>query len=458
MIWAIGASAVIGAAMPWRRRIWEWMETLPERLGESRLPVQVGSIAASAIMAMSLSYVVLGGHVGTSGGGGGAVLPAAPDMPQVYTITSDTNSVIIVGSAFSGDGSDQHDSTQVQVFRVATALSGTAMLSASSGAQIRDTLTSNDSLKADTIYKARIRYKGKPDQSNAWSEWSAPDTFTNQALFFQMDLGAGAYPLAGFSALQDTVANCTTIARSAGAGPSGQAIYRLATTDSAYNNDVGCPGQPYVGWAVTLAANAAFGYGGTFYERFRFRLPEGTNCNAWDFTGGDIDSPVSSTIHSAKTTMHNDQAPGGNSEGRVMFAVACHQSESPNRVGYYLARANGDQRCNSNGLMGSGSFTLTHDDGVWVDVQIRRSFSSAEDADDASYALWLDNNTEGSPTCVVNTTTWTASTVVINTDGQPRTMHVGFYWNNPQRAPDGDIVYEITDYEIGPTFHPGWNN
>ena len=90
---AIGAAGALGAAMPWRRRIWEWMQSLPERLGESRLPIQVGGIAAASIMALSLSYVVLGGHVGTSGGGSASVPPAAPSAPTVYTITPDTNSV-----------------------------------------------------------------------------------------------------------------------------------------------------------------------------------------------------------------------------------------------------------------------------------------------------------------------------------------------------------------------------
>ena len=169
MIWAMGAAAVLGGAMPWRRRIWEWMQSLPERLGEARLPIQVGGIAAASIMSLSLSYVVLGGHAGTGDRTGGT-LAGTPGTPTITAVVSDTSTwVVNFTTAFSPNGSDTQDSIAITVLRSGAA---DTLFHAKSGVQSADTVSDNADLKADTTYRVLGRQKGTD------GGWSVADTIS----------------------------------------------------------------------------------------------------------------------------------------------------------------------------------------------------------------------------------------------------------------------------------------
>ena len=414
---AIGAAGALGAAMPWRRRIWEWMQSLPERLGESRLPIQVGGIAAASIMALSLSYVVLGGHVGTSGGGSASVPPAAPSAPTVYTITPDTNSVIIVGSVFGGQGSDVHDSTQVQVFRVANDMSGAAMLSASSGAQVRDTLTSNDSLKADTTYKARIRYKGRPDQSNAWSAWSAPDTFANQVAIFAMNYDGSADSTAGWSTFRTDVE--VTQTRQTGVGPGGENAYRQVF------NVVSPPnGDFYMGWRSNpVISGAPFAYGDTVYFSWAFRFNTGHNSSYYE-QGTSNNGGIGRT----KVLILND---GG---GSARTLVELWDNESPQQWLIIIDDLYYDAY-------------IPFDTG-WNYVQIAKKYSSSLNAADGWFKMWIDNSVVGSPD--VN-----ATGLVLNASGTPGDVQFTGYANNAAYT-DGVITWDQFGFQITDAFRAGW--
>lgn len=160
-----------------------------------RLGVIAGVVAALAMGALGLSMSAGWGPGGPGPGPGGVVVggnrtrsgstPAgtigAPNTPTgINTIVVDTSTVIIFSNAFVGSGADTQDSLNVQLFRVANNMSGAAMLDLKQGVFVRDTFVSNDSLKADTTYKARMRHKGT---AGGWSAWSAPDTFINATSF-----------------------------------------------------------------------------------------------------------------------------------------------------------------------------------------------------------------------------------------------------------------------------------
>ena len=181
----MAGAAVLGAAMPFRARLLAWLRGLIEWEGDGGGRVVIGdrttlaTLGGIGVLGMC-AYFVLGGVTSAGGGQDGPVggVYAAPATPTgVVSVVVDTSTVWVQGSAFDGDGDDTQDSVNTQLFRVANNMSGAAMLDIKGGAFIRDTFVSNDSLKADTTYKARIRYKGL---NGGWSAWSAPDTFVNQ--------------------------------------------------------------------------------------------------------------------------------------------------------------------------------------------------------------------------------------------------------------------------------------
>lgn len=148
-------------------------------IDKPRLSDRIVGWTGSVVITATCMYTALafwgGGSTIFSGGGGGSDdggvvsdVVAAPDTPTidavVFAATGD--SLRLLGSTFSGDGSDTHDSTQFQVDTAGTGAWSGAKFTSLLGAVETDTAIGLDSAG---VFKARVRYKGT---EGGWSSWS----------------------------------------------------------------------------------------------------------------------------------------------------------------------------------------------------------------------------------------------------------------------------------------------
>lgn len=139
--------------------------------------------AAPAIQGMlPLRFWASGGF--SVGDGGGGAVPPPPEAPSYdppatptvdATVLSDT-SVVLIGSAFSGDGDDTHDSTIFQATLLSQSGWANFVIADTLGAVERDTTYG---YTPDSVYKARMAYKGV---NGGYSAFSDSVTFTASAV------------------------------------------------------------------------------------------------------------------------------------------------------------------------------------------------------------------------------------------------------------------------------------
>ena len=165
----------------------EWLEERPDGSvvqgsSNSLVPV-MSSLLAFGALAYGLGF---GGVAGIAGGattGSEAQSFSPPNTPTIdIAVFAETNdSLYWLGSAFSADPGDTHDSTQVQIDTIGTNnWSGSTTYTDSVYlASERDTVppvsNSGRALQADAVKKARLRYYGR---EGGWSAWSDSIQFT----------------------------------------------------------------------------------------------------------------------------------------------------------------------------------------------------------------------------------------------------------------------------------------
>jgi hypothetical protein len=94
-----------------------------------------------------------------------------PDQPTLDATVIDSSTVRLSGSAFSGDRTDTHASSDWQVVRIGGDFDqGTVLSALSSDSLEQITFVSNDSLKVDTLYSARVRYTGVGGGDSEWAD------------------------------------------------------------------------------------------------------------------------------------------------------------------------------------------------------------------------------------------------------------------------------------------------
>lgn len=133
------------------------------------------TVGTPTSLAVALSFGALGFFVnlvasGVGGGIDGTVIGAAvsvnaPSAPTADAIILTDSTARIIGTAFSGESGDTHDSTQIQLDTIDGDWSS-PKADSTSGAVTSDTLlVAGDS---GAVLKARMRYKG----AGGWSSWS----------------------------------------------------------------------------------------------------------------------------------------------------------------------------------------------------------------------------------------------------------------------------------------------
>lgn len=180
---AIGGAAVVGGLMPWRSEIWAWMETLPDRLGESQTGQLVKWGAPYAAMVLTSVYFLTGGLAtfgGQAVGSTGAATPGAPNTPTISVAVDDTSTWRVPFSAFVGSGSDTQDSISVTVLRTGTSDTLIHLVSATQTVDTISGVTANDSLKADSVYEVFGRQKGT---SGGWSAYDSAQVTNTVSAF-----------------------------------------------------------------------------------------------------------------------------------------------------------------------------------------------------------------------------------------------------------------------------------
>lgn len=151
-------------------------------------------IAAAGIFGGAWGAVVIGTSASRPGAGtAGSFQYGAPNTPTLDIIVTDTSTWAWTGSVFVGSGDATHDSTQIQVLRVA----GDTLIDSIWGPTTDSVVASNANLKADTTYVVRMRYKANPNKGG-WSAYDSlsvwnwaplimfdPDNYTNATTFLR---------------------------------------------------------------------------------------------------------------------------------------------------------------------------------------------------------------------------------------------------------------------------------
>ena len=180
MIWAMGAAAVLGGAMPWRRRILEWMRGLIEWEGRDSniviFPTQTLATVGGLALTGMCAYFVLGGHSGTTtvSGGEGQGGDEGVTTPIIDVAVVDTTTWWVIFNAYASTSEgDTQDSIQIQVDRAGGNFSSPLTNAVSQTTNLRDTITDNADWKADSTYVVRGRRF-----STILDVWSAYDSIT----------------------------------------------------------------------------------------------------------------------------------------------------------------------------------------------------------------------------------------------------------------------------------------
>jgi hypothetical protein len=244
---------------------------------------------------------------------------------------------------------------------------------------------------------------------------------------FTMDYSSGASPNAGWGTGAYTDQSTFTVTRLATGGPSGQAAYRMTIDYDGGAANFG--GQFNYGWRDTLASPSQPTYGATQYYRWRMKVDSGTNYQCRDWADGA--APVNCID---KMLLVND---GCTSDPcRPILTM-----ESDYAAGTYVLIIQKDG--------GDEGTTPSYQEGVWIDVQLRITWSSALGVANGSYALWIDNNSAGSPTVSV-------PGIIINASNNPGYTRFGSFQNHGVSAA-GTFAWTHADFRTGPSFDSAWD-
>jgi len=241
---------------------------------------------------------------------------------------------------------------------------------------------------------------------------------------FTMDMSSGAQSLAGFTGTSGDAELGVVVNRTyvAGAGPSGQAVYRFNFLHDAaqQNAGAGWGGEHYLGWGADVGVAPAQGV--TRYTRFRMRMGATNNYNALDSATG-----------AAGETIHKIVIIGDGNPGRTIVQVNGQPDDT------FALR----------GQLGGGSETevLGLLRNTWYNVQVETVTGSTAISADGSLKLWINNNTYASPSR-------SATGLVISAAGYD---NVAFgYYNNRGIASDGVYSIDLTNFEYATAFDAGW--
>jgi len=167
------------------RMLAEWLEERPDGSISKGKSSNLLPLTASALAFGALAYGFgFGGIAGVAGGATTEVIAqafGAPSTPTVdVTVFAATgDSLFWLGSAFSADPGDTHDSTQLQIDTIGTSdWTSPVYTDSVTTALERDTvppLTVKAQLDSGAVAKARIRYYGR---EGGWSAWSDSVQFT----------------------------------------------------------------------------------------------------------------------------------------------------------------------------------------------------------------------------------------------------------------------------------------
>jgi len=187
--WTLFVGVCVVPALRATTALAEWLEERPDGSISKGKSSNLLPLTASALAFGALAYGF--GFGGIAGIGGGVTTqpdttaPAfsAPSTPTVdVTVFAATgDSLFWLGSAFSADPGDTHDSTQVQIDTIGTNnWSGSTIYTDSvTTALERDTVppvsNSGRALDSAAVMKARVRYYGR---EGGWSAWSDSIQFT----------------------------------------------------------------------------------------------------------------------------------------------------------------------------------------------------------------------------------------------------------------------------------------
>ena len=183
------------------RMLAEWLEERPDGSISKGKSGSLVPITSSLLAFGALAYGF--GFGGISGIAGGATTqsPAvfsAPNTPTVDVVVfaATGDSLFWIGSVFSADPGDTHDSTQVQIDTIGTNnWSGSTIYTDSVYlASERDTVppvsNSGRALDSAAVMKARVRYYGREGGWSAWSD-SIQFTMTGNPWAYNEPTGAG---------------------------------------------------------------------------------------------------------------------------------------------------------------------------------------------------------------------------------------------------------------------------
>lgn len=245
---------------------------------------------------------------------------------------------------------------------------------------------------------------------------------------FVKDYSAGAAPGAGFDDGPNIQSpDELTIARVAGAGPSGEDITRYTFAHQPHPS-----GQFGLGWGSQFEG-APFAYGDEAYLRFLYRINAGALFDFYDDEGGQ------SGVGRLKFIIVNDSGDGTTS--RPILDIQMYRDTGSGQLTNWRL-----------GIGGGVNAVQTPDaalDSAWHAVQMRLRYSSAFGESDGGWDIWVDNDVEGSPDATV-------SGVPLYADGVDNGLvKLGAYLNNGLRE-NGVLVLDEARFAIRDAFMPNW--
>ena len=184
--WALFTSVCAVPVLKGTRMLAEWLEERPDGSISKGKSSNLVPLTASALAFGALAYGFGFGGIAGIAGGATTQSPAAFSAPSTPTIdvtvfAATGDSLFWLGSAFSADPGDTHDSTQLQIDTIGTNnwSGSTTYTDSVTTALERDTVppVSNNGRALDSaaVMKARIRYYAR---EGGWSAWSDSLQFT----------------------------------------------------------------------------------------------------------------------------------------------------------------------------------------------------------------------------------------------------------------------------------------
>jgi len=298
----------------------EWLEERPDGSISKGKSNSLIPLTASALAFGAIAYGFgFGGIAGIAGGATTEVAAqafSAPSTPTVdVTVFAATgDSLFWLGSAFSADPGDTHDSTQLQIDTIGTSdWTSPVYTDSVTTALERDTvppLTVKAQLDSGAVAKARIRYYGR---EGGWSAWSDSLQFTMTSLAVP---STPTHDGVVFGTTSDSLRLLG--AAYVGAGSHDSTQWSLDTAGTAIDADSGLVSPLFfstVGAVTTdTVPTSAIDSGAVYISRVRYK--NGGGWSAWSDTLKSYMTPADLILWNAgsyadSAAMKNDTTPGG---------------------------------------------------------------------------------------------------------------------------------------------------